>query len=288
MSKSGFEQVIDNDITYEEFEFQINEDPVGYNHGLSEEEYKIYKRRGKVAIEELNTSRQKAEIILKWKEFFREQIVENHVKNTNKLKHLKEFNLNPFLDNYRANFLLGDNSARSKATALVYARSLGTSINTIFGGSLQKFCSEILSGFASTTSGIDIEYFDFIDKRHKYCQIKAGPNTINKDDVKTIKDHFAGVKNLARVNHLNVTFDDLVVGVFYGEPKDLSNHYQKILDEYPVYIGKEFWERLTGDDHFYEQLTIAADEVAIEYDGRTMLDEVISNLAIEIEKAENS
>lgn len=180
---------------------------------------------------------------------------------------------------------MGDNSAQSIATALVYARVLGTSINTSFGTNLQKFCSDILSGYASTTSGIDIEFDDFTDGRRKYCQIKAGPTTINKDDVKTIKDHFTGVKNLARTNNLAIGLNDLIVGVFYGTESDLSNNYKNIQKDYPVYIGQSFWYRLTGDENFYTELTSAIDEIATEYDGRELLNTVIASLTKEIENA---
>lgn len=291
MGKTFFEQYMNTEISYDEFNKQaglICEDTNSYNTlGLNESEFSLYQRLGKDALDNIIAARKhKSEIIQNWKKFFRVEIAENHRKNTLKLKHLKEFNLNPFLDNYKANFLLGDSSAKSKATALVYARALGTSINTTFGTNLQKFCSDILSGYASTTSGIDIEFKDFTDGRRKYCQIKAGPNTINKDDVKTITDHFAGVKNLARTNNLNIGLNDLIVGVFYGKEKDLSNHYKKIQKDYPVYIGQDFWYRLTGDANFYNELTAAIDEVASEYDGRELLDTVIEKLSTEIEKAE--
>jgi hypothetical protein len=282
---------MNNEISYSEFVAQACNvlEASDYNTlGLNESEYTLFQRLGKDALDDIVASRRhKAEIILKWKRFFRDEIAENHKRNTFKLKHLSAFNLNPFLDNYKANFLLGDSSARSKATALVYARALGTSINTTFGTSLQKFCSDILSGYASTTSGIDIEFVDFVDGRKKYCQIKAGPNTINKDDVKTIIDHFIGVRNLARTNNLNIGFNDLVVGVFYGDASDLSTHYKKIKREYPVYIGQDFWYRLTGDMNFYKELTSAIDEVATEYDGRDMLEQVITDLTREIEEAED-
>lgn len=292
MPKTFFDQYINSEISFDEFNNQANimkDDADTYNTlGLNESEYELYKRLGKEALDSIISARtQKAEIVFKWKNFFRNEIAENHRKNTFKLVHLKEFNLNPFLDNYKANFLLGNNSARSKATALVYARALGTSINTTFGTNLQKFCSDILSGYASTTSGIDIEFKDFMDGRKKYCQIKAGPNTINKDDIKTISDHFAGVKNLARTNNLNIGLNDLIVGIFYGDAKELSNHYKQIQKDYPVYIGQEFWYRLTGDNNFYHELTTAIDEVATEYDGRELLNTVIEKLTAEIEQAED-
>lgn len=291
MGETFFNKYINSKISYNEFNEHaalICEGSDIYNVlGLSASEYELYRRLGKEALDNIISARKKKdEIIQKWKIFFRNEIAENHRKNTLKLEHLKEFNLNPFLDNYKANFLLGDSSPKSKATALVYARALGSSINTTFGTNLQKFCSDILSGYASTTSGIDIEFEDFIDGRRKYCQIKAGPNTINKDDVKTISDHFAGVKNLARTNNLNIGLNDLIVGVFYGEVKDLSNHYKRIQKDYSVYIGQDFWYRLTGDSNFYNELTAAIDEVAAEYDGRELIDNVIEKLSAEIEKAE--
>jgi hypothetical protein len=223
------------------------------------------------------------QIIKKAKDFFKEEIVPSHKANTLKLTRLKEFNLNPFLDKYKASFLTGKDDPKSIARALVYPRALGTSINTIFGDRLQKFCSEVLEGFASVTSGIDIEFIDKVDGRKKYCQIKAGPNTINKDDIETIKGHFQGIKNLARTNKLSISLDDLVVGVFYGTPEDLSNHYKTINKEYPVIVGQEFWYRLTGELDFYQKLTDAIGDVASEVDGSEMIEEVIEALAKEIE-----
>lgn len=223
------------------------------------------------------------DIIEKAKEFFRNEIAKSHIANTKKLKKLKKFNLNPFLDKYKASFLTGNDDPRSIAKALVYPRVLGTSINTTFGNKLQKFCSEVLDGFASTTSGIDIEYIDKVEGKRKYCQIKAGTNTINKDDVETIKNHFTGVKNLARTNNLNIGFNDLIVGVMYGTEDKLSSHYKKIKQEYIVIVGADFWYRLTGEEDFYKRLTDAIGDIATEYDGSQLIEEIIDSLAKEIE-----
>lgn len=285
---SIIDKFLSSEITYEELlkEATTLRETGNYNtFGLNSAEFELYQRLGTQALDDIIAARQhKTEIIEKWKNFFRQEIAASHRKNTLKLARLKEFQRNPFLDTYKANFLSGNNSAESQARALVYARALSTSINTTFGVQLQKFCSDILSGYASTTSGIDIEFIDFIDGRRKYCQIKAGPNTINKDDVKTISDHFSGVKNLARTNHLDISFNDLVVGVFYGTERDLSSHYKRIKKEYPVYVGQEFWYRLTGDANFYNELIAAVNEVATEYDGRELLEQVITSLADEISK----
>lgn len=223
------------------------------------------------------------EIIRKAQEFFRREIATNHIANTKKLVKIDAFNLNPFLDKYKASFLTGRVDPISIAKALVYPRVLGTSINTSFGSKLQKFCSEVLEGFASTTSGIDIEFIDKTDGHRKYCQVKAGPNTINKDDVDTIKRYFTGVRNLARTNNQRIALDDLIVGVFYGTPEELNTHYKKINEEYPVYVGAEFWYRLTGEKDFYKRLTNAIGDVASEYDSSKLVNEVIEKLANEIE-----
>ncbi len=179
--------------------------------------------------------------------------------------------------------MTGNSDPESIAKALIYPRVLGTSINTSFGQNFQRFCSTVLEGFGSTTTGIDIEFIDQIDNRRKYCQIKSEPQTINRDDVKTICDLFSGVKNLARTNGLQVSITDMVVGVFYGVPLELSGHYKEIKKEYSVFVVKEFWQRLTGDDKFYKDLYSAIGEVAQEADCRHILEETVFSLAESLE-----
>lgn len=226
---------------------------------------------------------QKKEILDNAKDFFSNTIVKNHIKNTKKLK-LKDFNINPFLVKYLANYLTGSSNPEDIAKALIYPRVLGTSITTSFGTNLQKFCTTTLEGYASTTSGIDIEFIDAIDGRKKYCQIKAGPNTINKDDIKTISDHFDSVRRLARTNNLNLSYDDLIVGVFYGTKNELSAHYKELDKTYPVFVGEDFWYRLTGDKNFYYDLIDSIASSAIEEDCREILDKTIKSLSEEISK----
>lgn len=225
------------------------------------------------------TNEEKQAILASAQTFLREVIARNHVNNTQRLITLDQFNVNPFLINYLANFLTGNDSPESIARALVYPRVLGTSITTSFGMHMQYFCSNVLAGFASAVSGIDIEFVDGVDGRRKYCQTKLGPNTINRDDVTTIINHFQAVRGLARVNRLAIEPNDLIVGVLYGTPEELSTHYQVIDRQYPVYVGQEFWFRLTGDRNFYFDLADAIGEVANEFDAAGMLEEVIQELA---------
>lgn len=231
-------------------------------------------------------SNEKQRILEAAKSFVRERIAPNHIKNTKKLSSLENFNINPFLEKYLAQFAFGDATAKSMARVLIYARALGTSISTSFGTNMQYFCNDVLSSFASTTSGIDIEYIDVEDGQRKYCQVKAGPNTINKDDVPVIKDHFRGVMNLGRTNGLRITTADCVVGVLYGTSSELSSHYKKIAEDYPVIIGEDFWYHLTGDRNFYTDLIDAFAEVAEEFDSSDLVEQTIQALAQKIDEQE--
>jgi hypothetical protein len=228
---------------------------------------------------------QRKQIIENAKIFFRNEIVQNHIDGACKrASKLSEYNVNPFLFKYLANFLTGNDDAESIAKALVLPRILGSSINTSFGMKIQSLIGSLFQGLGSTTHGIDIEFIDAIDGRKKYCQLKAGPNTINHDDVTTIINHFKGIRSLARTNNLDIGINDLIVGVVYGEEVELSSHYKSIGNMYPVIIGKDFWRRLTGKDDFYFELIDAIGEVALEVDASKVVEQTIKTLAIEIKE----
>jgi Type II restriction endonuclease EcoO109I len=215
------------------------------------------------------------------KTWFKDVIVANHVLNTRKLANPTEFNINPFLTPYLAANLTGELNPESIAKALVYPRVLGSSITTSFGQNIQTFISTVLDSYGSIVQGIDLEFIDAIDGRKKYCQAKLGPNTINKDDVITIHDHFRTAKNLGKTNNLPVQQHDLIVGILYGESKQISSHYKKLRDthDYPLYIGQEFWYRLTGDANFYADLQKTINQVSVEVNSAGLIQEVITQLA---------
>lgn len=232
----------------------------------------------------MKTSDKKA-IIEKGKQYFRDTIIPNHLKNLTGLK-LKDFNINPFLINYLASFLCGNTQPESLAKALVYPRILGTSLNTSFGQNIQIFISGLkeVTGGASGIDGIDIEFIDAVDGRKKYCQCKAGPQTINKDDIATILGHFKHLLQKSRLDKMNLQLDDLIVGVLYGEKENLSANYRAINAHYPVLCGADFWERLTGDNNFYNRLAKAFGEVVEEdgIDGSQLITCKIQEIAKEI------
>ncbi len=228
-------------------------------------------------------NKQRKQIIENAKTFFRDEIVQSHIKGAcERASQLSEYNVNPFLFKYLANFLTGNDKPESIARALVLPRILGSSITTSFGMKIQSLISSLFKGLGSTTQGIDIEFVDEVDQRKKYCQLKAGPNTINHDDVTTIVNHFNGVRSLARTNNLNIGINDLIVGVVYGEVSELSSHYKSINNKYPVHIGQDFWHRLTGKEDFYFELIDAIGEVALEVDASKIVESTIQKLAMEI------
>ena len=232
------------------------------------------------------TEKQKQSIIESGKHYFRTIIIPHHLAGLARLK-LKDFSVNPFLINYLAAFLCGDTEPSSLAKALIYPRVLGTSINTSFGQNIQVFISELAEviGHASGIDGIDIEFVDAIDGRKKYCQCKAGPQTINKDDIATIQGHFKHLQNKSRLDRMGVQIDDMIVGVLYGERSELSGNYKAIDSYFPVYCGEEFWAHLTGDTQFYHQLAKAFGEVVEEdnIDGSQLILDKINEIAKEIQ-----
>lgn len=222
------------------------------------------------------------QVLEKAKEWFKRKIVLTHIARTKDLVRSEQFNINPFLTPYLSAFLTGKVTSRGIAEALVLPRALGTSISTSLGQNLQNFISEVLvSAYGSVVDGIDIKFVDKIDGRDKYAQLKLGPNTINADDVTTIHNHFSAIRNRARVNRANINLSDLVVCVLYGSEEELSGHYNALMNDYsyPVYVGSEFWHRLTGDDKFLSKLVKAITEVLSEINETGLLDRVIDELA---------
>jgi len=228
---------------------------------------------------------ERRQLLERAKDFFRDNIVDTHINSSSvAARRLNNYNVNPFLFKYLANFLRGNGDARSIAEALVLPRLLGSSITTSFGMRIQSMINELFEGFGSLIPGVDIEFVDALDDRRKYCQLKSGPNTINHHDVETIIAHFQGTRNLARTNGVEVGLNDMMVGIIYGERDDLNSHYDRLNATNPVIIGQEFWHRLTGDENFYLDLINAFGNVALEVDGTTVLEETIAALTIEIEE----
>lgn len=230
------------------------------------------------------TQAEKDTILLKFKQWFKESLIESHKKNTEKLKDINEFNINPFLLYYLSNFLEGNSEPQSLAKALIYPRVLGTSITTSFGSLMQgQFITKVLGAYGSSIAGIDIEFIDQIDGRKKYCQLKSGPNALNRDDVTTIKNHFKELQNRSRKNEGDVRLGDLVFCMIYGEKNEINSFVKELNNDFNVFIGQEFWQRFTGDTHFYRDLIISAGQIANEVDMKEVVEDVIQELSVKID-----
>ena len=227
------------------------------------------------------TTQERLIILEQVKTWFKTVIIPKHIVNTEKLSNPKEFDINPFLVPYIATYMTGELTAESVAKALVYPRVFGQSISTSFGQNIQNLISQVFQSYGSMVPGLDIEFIDAIDGRKKYCQIKLGPNTINKDDVETIHNHFRKAKNLGKTNNLPVQQHDLVVGILYGEPGQESSHYKKLRDshDYTLFTAKDFWHHLTGDSNFYNELKKSIAEVASEAKGVELIEKVVFELS---------
>lgn len=237
-------------------------------------------------------SSQKKDLLRRSKAFFLEKIAKPHLQNTEKLASLSQFTVNPLLDRYLARFMSGNIDPISLATTLILPRVLGTSITTTFGTQMQRFCGEVLqAGLGSAVQGIDVEFQDAIDRRKKFCQVKSGPNTINVDDIDTIAGKFRAIRNLARTNSVkNLQANDLCVGVLYGTPEQLNSRYRALITEHniPVYVGKEFWYRLTGEPDFYLELAHAFADSVSTIDSTKELKKITEKLAAEIAKRDDA
>lgn len=222
------------------------------------------------------------QVLTRARTWFKEKIVIPHYRNTQKLIHSNEFNINVFLVRYLSHFLTGSITPEGVARALVLPRALGPSITTTFGTQIQSFIVDVIAGaFGSVSSGIDIEFTDKIDGRKKYLQAKLGPNTINKDDVDSIAGHFSDIYNRAKLNKVDVLLGDLAIGVMYGSHEDVNSWYQRLENEkhFSLYVGREFWERLTGFPDFMSRLEQTFWSVLEEVEVTDLLETVIQELA---------
>ncbi|RLK03139.1 PmeII family type II restriction endonuclease [Tenacibaculum discolor] len=224
------------------------------------------------------------EIITK---YFKEEIFENYkINSLKKNSKLKNYKINPIIVKYLSKVLDNDFTSIGIAKALYYPRVLGTSINTSFGTKIQSMFVGLGLAEGSLIKGMDIEFTDKIDGRRKWCQLKSGPNTINSGDVNPLLKEFTTVTNLARTNSMNLNNSDLILGVLYGEEGQLSQHYKKIDEQFPVIIGKEFWHRLTGYPNFYSKLVSSLDLMILNIDTEDFFQKGYMALAKEIEESD--
>lgn len=203
---------------------------------------------------------------------------------------LSSFKINPFAITALASGIMGQATPENVAKALLYPRVFGTSVTTTFGDMMQRLCTQHLGAHGSSTPGMDIEFDDKKDGARIVMQLKAGPNTLNKGDVKPILDEMQSAHRLLIQNRA-VNIPTFAIGITYGTLDQISGHYKKIhtaslghQPHIPIYIGKDFWERLTGDTEFYDEMIGIVAELFREEDYSKLFAQDVANLAKEIEQ----
>jgi hypothetical protein len=225
------------------------------------------------------------ELLQKIVDFFEIKIFGNHINaSLNIHSKIKNYNINPIVVKYLSKVLEGNYSPEGVAKALYYPRVLGTSINTSFGTNIQKMFIKLKLAEGSAIKGMDIEFIDKIDGKKKWCQLKSGPNTINSEDVNPLIKKFTNTIKLARTNDalLGSNNNDFIVGVLYGERVELSMHYRKIDEIYPVIVGRDLWHRITGFPNFYDGLVLALHEYINNLDTKDLINKGCDELTEEI------
>ncbi len=233
-----------------------------------------------------NTSLYELALLQKIVDYFEKNIFKKHIVASLEVhSKLKSYDINPILVKYLSKIIEDNYSPEGVAKALFYPRVLGTSITTSLGTRTQKMFVELGIARSSLIKGMDIEFDDKVDNRAKWCQLKSGPNTINSEDVKPLIDKFTKTIRLARTNNSKLSNNDFVVGVLYGGPTELSMHYKLIDKTHPVYIGKEFWYRITGFPDFYEKLVTALHTCILNQDTKDVFKKGCDDLTQEIKSS---
>lgn len=225
------------------------------------------------------------ELTLEVVKYFEKNIFENHINaSLTRNAKLKSYKINPIIVKYLSKVLEDGYTPAGVAKALFYPRVLSTSITTIFGTQIQNMFVDIGIAQGSMIKGMDIEFTDKVDGRKKWCQLKAGPNTINSEDVKPLITKFTKTISLARTNKAfkGISNTDFIVGVLYGAPDELSMHYKKINQIHPVFAGKDLWYRITGFKNFYDGLVQELHTSILNIDSKEFITKGCDQLAEEI------
>ena len=225
------------------------------------------------------------ESVLTALENFFEDFFESQIRKIEHSANASIYTPNPALLWFLAKTIDGEVTPTSIAKALILPRQLGTSPATSFGTRIQSFISDTLvNAYGSAASGMDIEFEDQIDGKMKYLQLKAGPLTINKGDVAPMDGEFKKVKQLLRANGRALSDDHFAIGVMYGEERDLNAFYVQLRDVHgwELYVGKDFWWRLTGDENFMDRLLLVVRTATEKVNSSDALNAAIDTLSKDV------
>ena len=231
------------------------------------------------------TEQQKQAIIESEKQYFHSIIKLSYFDCLSDLP-LDSLDFDPYFINYLSTSTKEDSQFVELAKAIVYPEVFDRVFNFSADNKIQTLVS-LLQDFtlgASRFDGIDFEFIDAIDGRHKYCQCMAGPGTSDDDDdiIPTLKKF----KVVMTQPSLDVQFDDIVVGFLFGKLEHLPMPYMELRGYYSVSCGADFWLHLTGDKGFYIRMLKALGEVLDEgdFEGSELVQAKVKEFAEEIKQ----
>ncbi|UMZ73114.1 TdeIII family type II restriction endonuclease [Natranaerofaba carboxydovora] len=138
------------------------------------------------------------------------------------------------------------------------------SVVTSWGICLEKIC--VFSGAKKIPENENVEdqgeKFDIkksYDDIDYYIQLKSGPNTMNVQMVKALN------RMIEKIEQKNDNVK-AILGMTYGKNSAISGQIKKYLEDFDdrAYIGKEFWNLISGKENFYSELFEIIDKLSYE------------------------
>lgn len=144
---------------------------------------------------------------------------------------------------------------------------LSSQEETIFGSLMEELaifvCKKVYSGYKAEQG--KFRSVDLIFQRSGKTYIvgiKSGPNWGNSDQINRMKGNFKEARKILKGDG-NITKIIAVNGCIYG--KDNKPYKVDIRDReksYYKFCGQEFWELISGDSKFYQQIVVPIDKEA--------------------------
>lgn len=168
----------------------------------------------------------------------------------------------------------GEMSPKAMAQVLV-THAFHQKVKDLFREQLPGYVDKALEGYKSDLPGMTIRFIDQIDRIDKHVLLLADPDAAPEDpaEINALLDEPA-----LQGEHVGVAF-------FQGSEKYYPDKVHALRGLLPVYDGKDFWERFTGDPTFCSRITVSHVNT-IAYRTAEVLHDAIDSLAKELQDAE--
>ena len=144
---------------------------------------------------------------------------------------------------------------------------LSSQEETIFGNLMEELaifvCKKVYGGHKAEQGKFkSVDLIFEKDGKTYIVGIKSGPNWANSDQINRMKGNFKKARKILK-SEGNTNTVVAINGCIYG--KDNHPHKVNVRDKeksYYKYCGQEFWEFITGDNKFYQQIILPIDKGA--------------------------